>query len=139
MNISSKSQYALLTVFDLASQKTGRPVKIASIAKRQDIPRKFLELILLSLKQGGFVESHRGAEGGYTLARRPEHITVAEVLHFVDGGAPNRRRSSGETPFTDLWQEVDRSVTAILAVKDFASIIRAWEEKQSVFVHDWEI
>jgi len=93
MNVSSKGHYALLILFDLASQNTGKPVRIASIAKRQNIPRKYLELILLSLKQGGFVESHRGAEGGYSLARQPETISVGEVLQFVDGAAKKHARS----------------------------------------------
>src|SRR5579883_3656965 len=61
MNISVKGEYALQAIFDLASQRAGEPVKIADIARRQKIPQKFLELILASLKQGGFVESRRGA------------------------------------------------------------------------------
>ena len=65
-----------------------------SIAKRQGIPQKFLELILASLKQGGFVESHRGARGGYQLARLPETITVDEVLRFVDG-TPQKKKPPG--------------------------------------------
>jgi DNA-binding IscR family transcriptional regulator len=56
MNISSKGLYALQAIFDLASRNTEEPIKIGSIAKRQKIPQKFLELILASLKQGGFVE-----------------------------------------------------------------------------------
>ena len=84
MNISVKSEYALKAVFDLASQYlAGRPgganmppIKIADIAKRQKIPQKFLELILAGLKQNGFVDSRRGAEGGYLLARSPDSITI---------------------------------------------------------------
>src|ERR1700746_3627619 len=72
MNISVKSEYALQAVFDLALQPPGEPVKIADVARRQKIPQKVLELILASLKQAGFVESRRGAEGGYPLAR-PAH------------------------------------------------------------------
>ena len=71
MNISVKGEYALHAIFDLSLQKPGEPIKIADIARRQRIPQKFLELILASLKQGGFVESRRGAEGGYLLARAP--------------------------------------------------------------------
>jgi hypothetical protein len=70
MNISLKSEYALQAVFDLANQNSSEPVKIADIAHRQKIPQKFLELILAGLKQGGFVESRRGAEGeGICLIR----------------------------------------------------------------------
>jgi Rrf2 family transcriptional regulator, cysteine metabolism repressor len=71
LNISVKGEYALQAIFDLATQRPGEPVKIAEIARRQRIPQKFLELILAGLKQGGFVESGHGAEGGYMLARRP--------------------------------------------------------------------
>ena len=71
MNISVKGDYALHAIFDLALQRPGQPIKIADIARRQKIPQKFLELILSRLKQGGFVESRRGAEGGYLLARPP--------------------------------------------------------------------
>ena len=78
MNISVKSEYALLAVFDLALQPPGEPVKIADVARRQKIPQKFLELILASLKQGGFVESRRGAEGGYRLAKPPTRSRSAK-------------------------------------------------------------
>ncbi len=71
-------------VFDLAHRGGARPVKIAEIAARQHIPQKFLELILAQLKQGGFVQSRRGAEGGYLLARRPETLLVGEVLRFIE-------------------------------------------------------
>src|ERR1700683_164828 len=83
MIISVKSEYALLALFDLAMQPAGESVKIAEIARRQKIPQKFLELILASLKQGGFAESRRGAEGGYRLARPAEEITVGQVVRFV--------------------------------------------------------
>ena len=63
MNVSTKGYYALQALFDLASQSTDEPVKIADIARRQKIPQKFLELILSSLRRGGFVESRRGADG----------------------------------------------------------------------------
>jgi Rrf2 family protein len=139
MHISSKGHYALLTIFDLASQRSGKPVKIASIAKRQAIPQKFLELILLSLKQGGFVESHRGAEGGYSLARTPDTITVGEVLHFIDGPPKKQGSPQRDTPLTELWSDIDKSVAAIVARINFAAIVRDWEAKQGTYVHDWDI
>src|ERR1700740_2770837 len=104
MNISVKGEYALLAIFDLAMQPPGEPVKIAEIARRQKIPQKFLELILASLKQGGFVESRRGAEGGYKLARTADQITVGQVLKFVDG---KPRKRGHATPFTDMVARVD--------------------------------
>src|SRR5216684_4697081 len=112
MNISVKGEYALHAVFDLSSQPAGQPVKIADIANRQKIPQKFLELILASLKQGGFVESRRGAEGGYLLARPPESIRVGEVLRFVEGARDekSRARRNYDSPFHELWERVNGGI-----------------------------
>jgi len=141
MNVSVKGEYALQAIFDLASHAGKEPVKIAEIARRQQIPQKFLELILASLKQGGFVESRRGAEGGYLIARRPESITVGEVLRFVEGRQEerSRQRRQAETPLSDLWERVDRSVDAVLDNATFAQLVREWHEKHSRFVPNWEI
>jgi Rrf2 family protein len=142
MNTSVKGEYALQAIFDLASQRPGEPVKIADIARRQRIPQKFLELILAGLKQSGFVESRRGAEGGYLLARDPEALTVGEVLRSIEGpahgkGRPQRKRA--ETPFTDMWQHVDRAVSEVIDKTTFADLLRGWAEKQNKFVLNWEI
>src|ERR1700758_1465089 len=140
MNISVKGEYALQAIFDLASQRPGEPIRIADIAGRQKIPQKFLELILASLKQGGFVESRRGAEGGYLLARPADSLTVAEVVHFIEGTPPGkvRTRRKPDTPFSDMWWEVDRAVAGILDNTTFADILRGWAEKQNKYVLNWE-
>jgi Rrf2 family cysteine metabolism transcriptional repressor len=141
MNVSVKGEYALQAIFDLASHAGQEPVKIAEIAKRRQIPQKFLELILASLKQGGFVESRRGAEGGYLIARRPESITVGEVLRFVEGRKEerSRQRRQAETPLSDLWERVDKSIDSVLDNATFAQLVREWTEKHSRFVPNWEI
>lgn len=141
MNISVKGDYALHAIFDLAQQRPGEPIKIADIAKRQKIPQKFLELILAGLKQGGFVESRRGAEGGYLLARSPEAITVGEVLRYVEGGksAKPARKQSAADAFAETWQRVDRAVSAVIDQTTFAELSRVWRERQSKYVPNWEI
>src|SRR5580693_689461 len=112
MNVSVKGDYALHAIFDLALQQPGEPIKIAEIAQRQKIPQKFLELILAGLKQGGFVESRRGAEGGYLLARAAESITVGEVLRFVEGPQQKHRPlRKGDSPFGEMWQQVDLAIS----------------------------
>jgi Rrf2 family transcriptional regulator, cysteine metabolism repressor len=135
MNISVKSEYALLALFDLALQPVGEPVKIAEIARRQKIPQKFLELILSSLKQGGFVESRRGAEGGYRLARASDQITVGQVLRFVEESKTPKRAEA----FDDLWKRVDAAISGILDQTTFAEIVRRWKESQSRYVPTWDI
>lgn len=137
MNISVKTEYALQAIFDLASQPQGEPVKIADIAKRQNIPQKFLELILASLKQGGFVESRRGAEGGYRLARPAEEITVGQVLRYVEDGRKTTRRPP--EAFADLWARVDAAVGALIDSTTFAELARRWKESKTRFVPNWDI
>src|SRR5580658_7196380 len=141
MNISVKGEYALQAIFDLASSTTSEPVKIAEIARRQKIPQKFLELILANLKQGAFVESRRGAEGGYLLARRAESITVGDVLRFVEGRQEERARQRrlSDSPFSDLWEQVDRAIDGVLDSTTFAQLVRDNTEKHNRFVPNWEI
>ena len=146
MNISVKSEYALKAVFDLASQyfmvrqSTAPlpPVKIADIAKRQRIPQKFLELILAGLKQSGFVDSRRGAEGGYLLARSPDAITVGEVLRTVENVKSSPRPHVND-PFTDIWRRVDSAVSDVLDQTTFGDLARSWQEKNSHYVPNWDI
>jgi Rrf2 family protein len=141
LNISVKGEYALLALLDLAMQRPGEPVKIAAIARRQKIPQKFLELILAGLKQGGFVESRRGAEGGYMLARAPQNLSVGEVLRYLEGGrgAKAGARRKSESPFGELWREVESAVSGILDNRTFADVARMWSEKQLKYVPNWEI
>jgi Rrf2 family cysteine metabolism transcriptional repressor len=137
MNISVKSEYALLAIFDLAMQSPGELVKIADIANRQKIPQKFLELILASLKQGGFVESRRGAEGGYRLAKPADQITVGQALRFVE--ERKTARQTGADAFSDLWKRVDAATAAILDQTTFAEMVRQWKESQRRYVPNWNI
>jgi Rrf2 family cysteine metabolism transcriptional repressor len=136
MNISVKSEYALQAIFDLAEQaEAGEPVKIAAIAKRWKIPQKFLELILAGLKQNGFVESRRGAEGGYLLARPAQSITVGEVLRAVE----RLSNHNPDDPFTAMWAQVDAALSGVLDRTSFADLVRDWREKQTAYVPNWDI
>jgi Rrf2 family transcriptional regulator, cysteine metabolism repressor len=141
MKSSVKGDYALRALFDLAGQPAGQPIRIADIANRQKIPQKFLELILSTLKQGGFVESRRGAEGGYMLARPADEVTVGEVLRFLEGSRNGNKSgsASGKDPFSDLWGRVDTAVAEILDNTTFAGLVRDWEERKRTYVPDWQI
>jgi Rrf2 family protein len=94
MRISAKADYALRAALELATAGDGH-VKGERIAQAQDIPLRFLENILLELRHQGLVQSQRGAEGGYWLARPPEEITLAEIIRAVEGPLANVR---GERP-----------------------------------------
>ena len=141
MNISVKGEYALRALFDLCDQPPGQPVKIAEIANRQEIPQKFLELILATLKQGGFVESRRGAEGGYLLARAPSQISVGEVYRFFEGAqnGKSRGKRKPDSPLTELWRQVDEAISGVIDRTTFADLHRSWTEKRNRFVPNWDI
>jgi Rrf2 family cysteine metabolism transcriptional repressor len=145
MNISVKSEYALKAVFDLSAQYQASPrgapmppIKIAEIARRQKIPQKFLELILAGLKQNGFVDSRRGAEGGYLLARGPDSITVGEVLRAVESMKSSTRGLKSD-PFCAIWQRVDEAVSDVLDHTSFGELAREWQARNTHYVPNWEI
>jgi len=83
--ITMKTKYALKALAYLAVSPPDEPVLIAEIAEREEIPRKFLELILAELKQHGFVRSRKGRGGGYCLAVAPQKISIASVMRVLDG------------------------------------------------------
>jgi len=140
MHTSVKGEYALQALLDLSMQPQDVPVRIGDIAKRQKIPQKFLELILAGLKQGGFVESRRGAEGGYLLVRSPETLTVGEVLRFMEGPqARSRSRRKSDSPFAEMWNRVDRAVSEVLDRTTFGELRRLWAERRAKFVPNWDI
>ncbi len=85
MRISAKADYAVRVAAELAAAPPKEPIKGERLATAQEIPLKFLENILGSLRTAGIVASKRGAEGGYLLAQAPTSVTVADVIRAVDG------------------------------------------------------
>ena len=83
--ISKKTKYGLQSLIALARRYGEGPVLIAKLAKDEDIPIKFLELILLDLKNSGLLESKKGPGGGYLLSRPPSQITIGSVIRFMEG------------------------------------------------------
>ncbi len=83
--LSSRARYATRALLDLSMQTATGPVLIQDISDRQKVPLKYLQQILLDLKQAGFVISRKGPGGGYSLARPPEEITLGQVLTAMDG------------------------------------------------------
>ncbi len=87
MKLSKKAEYALRAIVAMSRDKTGRTFAIQEIAKSENIPLKFLEQILLVLKNGGVLRSKRGVGGGYQLGRAPELIPLGEIIELIDGPA----------------------------------------------------
>lgn len=85
MKISTKGRYALRLMLDLAINHTGSYIPLKAVAQRQEISDKYLEQIIHQLSRAGYVQSARGAQGGYRLARLPSQYTVGEILRTVEG------------------------------------------------------
>jgi Rrf2 family protein len=83
--LTHKSKYALKALTVLAKEYGQGPVLISDVAQREEIPRKFLEIILLELKNAGILQSRKGKGGGYSLARSPQNITLGSVIRVLDG------------------------------------------------------
>ena len=85
MRLSMKTDYALRAIFTLVEHYGRGPIPTRELARRNEIPKKFLEQILLGMKDQGWVDSLAGKEGGYILAKSPERITMGEIVRFFDG------------------------------------------------------
>ena len=88
MRLSKKGEYAVRALTEIgfeAKQRPGALIQISTVAQRTRIPEKFLEQILLALRNGGVLKSKRGVEGGYSLARDADDITLGEVIRLLDG------------------------------------------------------
>ena len=144
MKISKKCQYALKAVFELAWRDENNPIKTSEIAKAQHISLRFMEIILNELKHGGFVESRRGNEGGYMLARNAKKLTVREIIEHIEGPillAQNRDdpESAGNGAFKELWQEVNNAVGEVCENKSFADLVKAERTKRNKGVLNYSI
>ena len=85
MWVSKKTDYALRALFTLVDHYGGLPIPIRELARRNDVPKRFLEQIMLDLKTQGWVDSVAGIRGGYVLAKNPEKIMMGEVVRHFDG------------------------------------------------------
>jgi Rrf2 family protein len=85
MRVSKRTDYALRALFTLVEHFGGLPIPIRELARRNDVPKRFLEQIMLDLKSQGWVDSTAGIRGGYFLAKNPSKITMGEVVRYFDG------------------------------------------------------
>jgi len=85
MQVTRAGEYAIIGLLYLAKQPAGRTVMIDEISEAEGVPKSFLAKIFQSLAKGGFVLSHRGAGGGFSLARTPAEITLLRILQCVEG------------------------------------------------------
>jgi Rrf2 family protein len=129
VRVSAKVDYALRASLELAAAGEG-PTKGERISQAQDIPLKFLENILLELRHAGLVQSQRGADGGYWLARPPDEIKLADVIRAVEGPLANVRGARPETieysgpaaKLQDVWIAMRANLRAVLEELTLADV-----------------
>ncbi len=131
MRISAKADYAVRAAIALAAPGQEGPLKGDRISEAQGIPLRFLENILGELRHSGLVQSQRGAEGGYWLARPAAEVTVAEIIRVVDGPLATVR---GERPedleylgraqkLQDVWVGLRANIREVLETVTLADIV----------------
>jgi len=135
--ISNRCLYALKAILELSLRRQQGPVTIGEIAGSQQIPARFLEAILRQLKQAGIVNSVRGKEGGYHLAREPHTISVGEIIRQFEGplvmtGKSDAGDRSEAIPdvFATVWQSAEAALAEVYDGTDFGSLAE-WEQNRS--------
>lgn len=121
VELSCKTEYALLALLELTSRyHEGEPLQIRQIAALQNIPDRYLEQLLATLRRGGLVRSQRGARGGYVLGREPWKITLLDVINCLEGSDAKATQSDiapktvESTVIGEIWQEVHDRANDVL-------------------------
>ncbi len=136
MQLSCKSEYALLALFELAQHHSdNEPLQIKQIATSQGIPERYLEQLLAVLRRQGFVKSVRGAKGGYLLSREPWQINLYDVIQSIDG------QESGQTIMTvegnivqAVWQKACDAAIAMLQAQTLQDLCDERQRRQQTAV-----
>jgi len=139
--VSQKCQYAIRAMFELARRQGQGPIKISEVAEAQAIPLRFLQVILNQLRGGDFVESRRGAEGGYFLSRQPDRITVGEIIQFMEGPivpvacmaggkAAGECAIHGSCVFIEMWGRAAKAMSDVYDGTSFQDLIDAHARMQ---------
>ncbi|MEN9224802.1 MAG: Rrf2 family transcriptional regulator [Thermostichus sp. HHBFW_bins_43] len=122
MELSCKSEYALLALLELAQHyDDGQVLQIKEIAAHQSIPDRYLEQLLATLRRQGLVRSQRGAKGGYSLAKAPWMISLLDVIQAIEGEDLSRARELSTVDLTPerevllkAWHKAQAAAVAIL-------------------------
>lgn len=126
MRVSTRGEYGVRAMFDLALHYGSGPISLKSIAERQRISETYLEQLMGALRKAGLVESRRGAQGGYLLAHPPEEVTIGQIIRVLEGPITpldclDSERGSG--PYCDqpeqcvlrgLWKDLQDSMQRVL-------------------------
>jgi Rrf2 family cysteine metabolism transcriptional repressor len=138
VDLSCKSEYALLALLELSPHyASGEPVQIRQISAQQNIPDRYLEQLLATLRRAGLVKSQRGARGGYLLARDPWKISLYDVVSCIEGfdtqiDAARIPNTSEAVVIQDVWGEVRQAAEDILQKYTLQDLVDRRNAKQQV-------
>lgn len=133
LDLSSKVEYALLALLELASNKGKKtPLTMSEMTAKQPIPERYLEQILTSLRRAGVIQSHRGSRGGFVLAREPWQITLLEIVTLVEGERKDRELSVTSTLERDLVHEIwEQANTASIKVLQNYTLQDLYQQREA--------
>ncbi|MBS10025.1 MAG: Rrf2 family transcriptional regulator [Gemmatimonadetes bacterium] len=137
MNVSAKADYGLRAILELSLAYGKGTIQSADIAASQNIPESYLVQLLNQLRKSGLIRSVRGPRGGHELARRPEDLTVGEVLAVLDGpldllGRGEDRPTSGSDElFRQVWADVESAIDGVLSSVTFSELSTRHQKRQS--------
>lgn len=118
LDLSSKVEYALLALLELASHHGKLPLTMSEITTKQPIPERYLEQILTNLRRSGVVQSQRGSKGGFVLAREPWQITLLEIVTLVEGERKEKDTSDSptleKTLVYEVWEQANAASIEVL-------------------------
>ena len=138
MRISARCDYACRALLELALHWPNRqPVQTSAISEKQGIPMKYLVQILIQLKRMGLVESVRGKQGGYYLAKPPDKISLGEVIREVGGPLLPMANSATkkESVFATIWTEVEEAMAKVLDKVTFEDILNKAKGMEGAIVY----
>lgn len=140
MRLSTKGRYGVKAMFDLAQHYGEGPVSLKSVAERQGISEHYLEQLISGLRKSGLVKSVRGAQGGYTLAKEAEKITVGDIIRVLEGPIAPVECVSEEDPeicqkadccvTRGIWEKVRDSIAGVLDSITLQDMIKDAEKLQ---------
>jgi Rrf2 family protein len=137
---TTRTRYAIRALYDLAFHRRGQAAQAKEIAERQQVPLRFLEHILLDLRRAGLVEARRGPRGGYTLARPPAEVSLADIFRAVRGPLDDSFGGDGGAVESDdvpalVWADVSARVADVLesaTLQDFVARAEAAGVRRAV-------
>jgi Rrf2 family cysteine metabolism transcriptional repressor len=141
MKLSTKGRYGVKSMLDLALHNGEGPIALKSIAERQEISENYLEQLFATLKKAGYVNSIRGAQGGYILAHRPQNITIGAILRALEGSLapvdcvvedePNKCLKSDRCVTKMVWEKIRDKVNEAVDSITLADLVDEYKKSNN--------